>query len=46
MSDTKNVRILHLISIAWDSLSLSVCSSYPDELVCNDPLSPEIRYDK
>ena len=46
MSDTKIVRILHVISIAWDSLSLSVCSSYPDELVYNDPLSPEIRYDK
>lgn len=46
MSDTKSVRILHLISIAWDSLSLSDCSSYQDELVYNDLLSLEIRYDK
>lgn len=46
MSDTKSVRILHLISIAWDSLSLLGCSSYPSELVYNDPLSLEIRYDK
>lgn len=46
MSDTKSVRILHLISLPWDSLSLLVCSSYPYELVCNDPLSLEMRYDK